>query len=117
MEYVLLFAETPAERGRRDTPDAPAYWGAWTAYMAALQEAGVMRGGAGLLPPEAGATLRLRGAERLVQAGPFADSQEQLGGYVLLDAPDLDVALEWAARAPCAGAGAVEIRPILPAGG
>lgn len=117
MEYVMLFAETPAERGRRETQDAPAYWGAWTAYMEALQAAGVMRGGAGLLPPEAGTTLRLRGAERLVQTGPFADSEEQLGGYVLLDVPNLDAALEWAARAPCAGAGAVEIRPILPAGG
>jgi len=117
MEYVMLFAETPAERGRRDTAEAPAYWGAWTAYMAAMQAAGVMRGGAGLLPPEAGATLRLRGEERLVQTGPFADSQEQLGGYVLLEVPDLDAALEWAARAPCAAAGAVEIRPTLSAEG
>jgi hypothetical protein len=117
MRYVLLFAETPEEHGRRAGPDAPAYWGAWTAYMAALREAGVLQGGHGLEPPAEGATLRLRAGRREVQDGPFADSKEMLGGYVTLDLPDLDAALDWAARAPCAGAGCVEIRPVFTAEG
>jgi hypothetical protein len=113
MHYVLLFAESPEEHARRAGPDAPAYWGAWTAYMGALRGAGVMRGGAGLQPPSSGATLRLRDGIREVQDGPFADTKEMLGGYVTLDLPDLDAALHWAARAPCADAGRVEIRPVF----
>lgn len=112
MHYALLFAETPEELTRRDGPEAPAYWGAWTAYMGALAEAGVMRGGNALLSPATAATLRLRGAERLVQDGPYADSKELLGGYIAIEVEHLDAALEWAARAPCASAGAVEVRPL-----
>lgn len=113
MHYVLLFAESPAEQARRDGPDAPAYWGAWTAYMGAIAEAGIMRAGAGLEPAASAATLRVRGSERQVQDGPFADSKELLGGYVTIEVEHLDAALEWASRAPCAGAGCVEIRPAL----
>jgi hypothetical protein len=113
MRYALLFAESPDEHARRHGPDAPAYWGAWNAYMAALREAGVMLGGQALAPPAAGTTLRLREGRREVQDGPFADSKEMLGGYVALELPDLDAALDWAARAPCAGAGCVEIRPLF----
>ena len=114
MDYVLLYRETPAEQGRRDGPDAPAYWGAWNAYMGAMAGAGVMKGGNGLMPPATATTLRIAGDAWQVEDGPFADTKEHLGGYVVIDVPDLDAALAWAARAPCAAAGSVEIRPVLP---
>ncbi len=114
MHYTLLYFETAAEMARRAAPDAPAYWGAWNAYMGAMAGAGVMVGGNGLLPPATATTLRLRDGVRQVEDGPFADTKEMLGGYVVIDVPDLDAALEWAARAPCASAGSVEVRPVLP---
>lgn len=114
MQYTLLYYETAPEAARRETADAPAYWGAWNAYMGALGGAGVMVGGNGLMPPATATTVRLANGTRHVQDGPFADTKEQLGGYVVVDVADLDAALEWAARAPCASAGSVEVRPVLP---
>jgi hypothetical protein len=115
MQFVLLFAETEADYARRDRPeDAGPYWGAWTAYIAALREAGVMVGGNGLLPPRAATTVRVRDGKRHVQDGPWADTKEQLGGYVVIEVADVDAAIGWAERSPAATAGSVEIRPVLP---
>jgi len=115
MHYMLLFNETPAEQGKRNDPaQADAYWGSWTAYMGAIAQSGTMVSGNGLQPPEVSTTLRIADDKRHVVDGPYADTKEILGGYVILDVADLDGALEWASRAPCAAAGSVEIRPVLP---
>jgi hypothetical protein len=115
MEYMLVFYESEAELARRDNPaDAPAYYGAWTAYIGALAGSGVMRSGNGLQPPRTATTVRVVGGKRQVQDGPFADTREHLGGYFIIDAPSLDVALDWAAKAPNASTGGVEIRPVMP---
>ncbi|MBX9749953.1 MAG: YciI family protein [Roseococcus sp.] len=115
MQYVMLFAEPASEIERRNNPaQASAYWGAWSGYVSALREAGVMTGGHGLEPVSLATTLRLRDGQRHVQDGPYVDSKEQLGGFIAIEVPDLDTALEWAARSPAATAGAVEIRPVLP---
>jgi len=70
--------------------------------------------GAGLQPPRTATTLRIRDGQRHVQDGPYADSKEQLGGFFVINVPDLDTALAWAARSPAASSGAVEVRPVLP---
>jgi hypothetical protein len=114
MKFTLLYLEAPEESARRDGPESGTYWGAWMAYLGALRAAGVVAGGEGLMPPSTAATLRLKDGRQDVQDGPFADSKEQLGGYMVIDVPDMTAALEWAARAPCAAAGAVEVRPCLP---
>lgn len=115
MHYMLLFNETADEQGKRADPvQADGYWGGWTAYMGALAQSGAMVSGNGLQPPEAGTTLRVEDGRRHVVDGPFADTKERLGGYVIIDVADLDGALEWASRAPCATAGSVEVRPVLP---
>ena len=115
MQTMLMFYETPSERAKRSNEHAQAYWAGWTAYVAALHEAGIVVGGNGLHLPETATTLRIGGGgERQVQDGPFADTKEQLGGYFVIEVPDIDAALQWAARAPCAAAGGVELRPILP---
>jgi hypothetical protein len=115
MHYMLLFNETPAEQGKRtDAAEADAYWGSWTAYMGAIAQSGAMVSGNGLQPPESSTMIRVENGKRHIVDGPFADTKEILGGYVILDVAHLDEALEWASRAPCATAGSVEIRPVLP---
>lgn len=115
MLYALLFAESPGDFAQRENPaTATSYMGAWTAYIVAMQQAGVMQSGAGLASVSLATTLRVRDGARDVQDGPFADSKEQLGGFVVLDVPDLDAALEWASRCPIAATGAVEVRPVMP---
>lgn len=115
MHYMLLFYETADEQAKRTDPaQAEPYWGGWSAYMGAIAQSGIMVSGNGLQPPEVGTTLRVEGGTRHVADGPFADTKEMLGGYVILDVPHLDAALDWAARAPCVTAGSVEIRPVLP---
>lgn len=115
MLYMLMFYETADEVAKRDDPaEADAYWGAWTAYIDAMSAAGIVRRGDGLLPPHAATTVRLANGERQVQDGPVAASKEQLGGYFVIDVPDLDAALSWAARSPNLASGSTEVRPVMP---
>lgn len=114
MEYMLMFYETAEDLAQRDPATVQAYMGAWTAYIGAMAGAGAMTSGNGLLAPDMATSVRLRAGKRQVQDGPFAETREQLGGYVILKVESLDAALEWAARAPCAGSGGVEVRPVMP---
>ncbi len=115
MQYMLILNETPAEFARRDNPaEAEAYWGAWNVYIGALAQAGVIVNGDGLHPPHTATTVRVRNGKRQIEDGPFADTKEQLGGYFIVEAPDLDAAIEWAAKAPSALCASVEVRPVLP---
>ena len=114
MNYSVLFYESKADLAQPDSRESGELRGQWMSFLQALTGAGVMRGGAGLQPPSMATTVRLTGGQRQVQDGPFADTREQLGGFVLLETPNLDAALEWAARAPCASTGCVEVRPMLP---
>jgi hypothetical protein len=114
VNYTLLIYERPTDfAARTDPARQPAFWQSWKAYSQALRDAGVMAGGAGLEPPETATTVRLANGERMVQDGPFADTKEQLGGFFIIDVPDLDTALAWAARCPAAAYGTMEVRPNL----
>ena len=119
IQVTLLFHETPEDFATRAAtgPHAAAYWGAWRAYMGAMSEAGIIRGGNALLPPATGIVVRRRGDAPQVLDGPYAETKEQLGGYILLEVADMDAAIAWASRCPCAATGAVEVRPILPMNG
>ena len=77
----------------------------------AIAQAGIFVSGAGLMPPDTATTVRLNGHGVQVEDGPFADSKEQLGGFFVIDVPDLDAALEWARKRPPSGS--TEIRPVL----
>lgn len=113
MSYALLIYETEKVMESRTDPAAHAdYWNAWGAYHKALQEAGVISGGGSLQGAHTGTTVRLREGARQVQDGPYAETKEQLGGYMIFELNDLDTALDWAARCPAAAYGAVEIRPL-----
>ena len=114
MQFMLILNETPDDFARRADPaQAEEYWGGWNAFIGAMAQAGVIVKGDGLQGPHAATTLRVRDGKRLVQDGPFADSKEQLGGYFVIEVPDVDAALDWAAKAPSALTASVEVRPIL----
>ncbi len=114
MKYSILCFETPANfAARTDPAKMGAYWGGVEVYMKALKEAGVFAGGAGLEPPDTATTVKYRNGERLVQDGPYADLKEQLAGLFIVDVPNLDSALEWAARFPQQPGRVIEVRPNL----
>lgn len=115
MQYMMMFFENEAEiAAQRDNSNhSGPYWDSWNAYVNALYSSGIVVKGDALQPPAAATTVRLEGGKRLVQDGPVAATKEQLGGYVVIEVADLDVALSWAARCPAASHGAVEVRPVL----
>jgi hypothetical protein len=112
MRYVMLLYETPEDLMSRDSPESHPYVAAHRAYYKAMVAAGAFVEGAPLKAVDTATTVRLRDGRRHVQDGPFAEAKEQLGGFVILDLPSLDAALEWAARCPTAATGAVEVRPV-----
>jgi len=115
MHYTIQIFETEAGfSARTDPAQQTAYWSGTMAYLNALKEAGVFVTGAGLQPPSAATTLRRAKGELVVQDGPVADTREMLGGFFVVDVPDLDAALKWAARFPDRPGVAVEVRPNLP---
>jgi hypothetical protein len=114
MQFALLILETPEAFATRNAPETNPYLGAWRVYYKAIVEAGIYVGGDPLEVPETGTTVRLREGKRHVQDGPYADTKEQLAGFMILELPSLDAALEWAAGCPAASTGAVEVRPLAP---
>ena len=78
----------------------------------AMQKAGVMKAGDRLKPTASATTVRAANGKTEVLNGPYAETKEQLGGYYIIDVPDLDAAISWAARCPGAGHGTIEVRPI-----
>ncbi|MFL5827270.1 MAG: YciI family protein [Thermoleophilaceae bacterium] len=112
MPQYMLLIYTPAEE--RLSPDAAqAEMPKWGAYTQALQDAGVMSAGDALHDTDAATTVRVRDGETVVSDGPFAETKEVLGGYYVIDVPDLDEALKWAAKIPSAPRGSVEVRPVV----
>jgi hypothetical protein len=112
MEYMLLIHADPAGLQALREAERGAALAAYGAYTQALQTAGVARGGNRLRNADVATTVRVRGGKTEVLNGPFIETREQLGGYYLIDVPDLDTALSWAARCPGASHGAVEVRPV-----
>jgi hypothetical protein len=113
MQYMLLFHQ-PADELER-SPDDPAsadYWESWRAYMSAIYDAGVVTGGNVLHPPATATTVRVRAGQREVLDGPFAETKEMLGGYLIIEVPSIDEALTWAARSPSSSTGSTEVRPV-----
>ena len=110
-QYMLLIYAP--EDDPRTPEERAAEMPRWYEYTQALQDAGVMVAGDALQPIDAATTVRIRDGETVVTDGPFAETKESLGGYYLIDVPDLDEALKWAARIPSAPYGPIEVRPIM----
>ena len=85
----------------------------WNSYTQELQDAGVMKAGDALHPTDSATTVRVREGETQITDGPFAETKETLGGYYLIEVPDLDTALAYAAKMPNITYGSVEVRPVV----
>ena len=112
MKYMLLIYRNEADMLTASKAQAEQTMGAYMAYTEALKKAGVLAGGDRLQPSSAATTVRVADGKSKVLDGPYAEAKEQLAGYYVIDVPDLDSALSWAARCPGASAGTVEVRPI-----
>ena len=113
MQYMLLLYSDPKGWEAMPPSEQEAAMGQYIAYTKMLVDAGVMRGGEQLARPDAATTITVQDGARRVQDGPFIATKESLGGFYLIDAPDLDAALGWAEKCPTAGHGHVEVRPII----
>ncbi|MGC4087921.1 MAG: YciI family protein [Polyangiaceae bacterium] len=111
MQYLLLIYE--AETGGPKKADGAAMMAEYKEFSESIVKSGHMRGGNALKPIATATTVRVRDGKTLSTDGPFAETREQLGGYYLIEAKDLDEATQIAARIPSARWGSVEVRPIM----
>src|SRR5262249_44729773 len=116
MKYMLLIhTDEQAWRGLSD-PERQRIYGEYRQFIQQIQSAGQHLAGSQLQPTSLATPVRVRNGKRLVTDGPFAETREQLAGYFLVEAKDLDEALAIAARIPSARDGAIEVRPVVEAG-
>ena len=108
MKFALLLYEDDADRVAKSDDEVSVC----LAYAAAMEKAGILIGGERLRPADSAATVRIADGATRVLDGPYAEAKEQLGGFHLIDVPDLDTALAWARRCPSAQRGRVEVRAI-----
>ena len=109
MKYAFLIYEAESARGE-PSPEEMAQWGA---FDAEVTNNGTKQAGEALHPSAMGKTVRVRDGNFQLTDGPFAETKDQLGGFYILDVPDLDAALEVAKKFPNVGVGSIEIRPVV----
>ncbi|MEP9379496.1 YciI family protein [Aquabacter sp. CN5-332] len=114
MKYVLMIYGNESKFDAMSSGQREELMSAYGAYGEALRKAGIMVGGDRLQRSSAATAVRVADGKTQVLDGPYADTKEQLGGFLVIDVPDLDAALAWAARCPGATHGTVEVRPIWP---
>jgi hypothetical protein len=112
VEYLLMLYVDESGWPRLTPAEQERGVAAYMAYTEALRKSGAYKGSNRLQPSTSATTVRQAGGKTQVLDGPYTDSKEQLGGYYLIEAPDLDAAIAWAARCPAAGHGVVEVRPL-----
>jgi hypothetical protein len=112
MQYMLLIYGDERATDSASREQMNEVINAYMAYSQALSDAKVVVASNRLRPTSAATTVRIADNRTKVLDGPFAETKEQLGGYYLIDVPDLDAALDWAKRCPAARYGTVEVRPI-----
>jgi hypothetical protein len=112
MQYLLLIYGSEAGMQSASKADIEQMVAAYGAYTEAMKKAGVLAGANRLQPTASASTVRVAAGKSKVLDGPYAETKEQLAGYYLIDVPDLDQALSWAARCPGASFGAIEVRPV-----
>ena len=113
MQYMLLIYNDPAREPAYGTPEFEAMMGEYFAANERMKADGVLRGGEGLQGIETATSLRIKGGKVETMDGPFAETREHLGGYYIIDVPDLDAALGYAALIPSARFGTIELRPLM----
>jgi hypothetical protein len=113
MRYLLLIYDDETVWANMNEQQTQEIMGQYFDYSEKVFGAGVAKAGDALQPTSAATTVRVRDGQTVTTDGPFAETKEQLGGYYLIDVPDLDAAIEWAARIPSANIGSIEVRPVM----
>jgi hypothetical protein len=113
MQYLLMIYRNEAELGKLGAAERQQMMADYGAFTQSIVQSGHFKAGDGLQPTTTATTVRVRDGKMLTTDGPFAETREQLGGYYLIEAKDLDAALGIAARIPGAKTGSVEVRPIM----
>lgn len=113
MKVMLLAQEAPEDFALRDDQERfDAYMGEWYAFGKEMREAGVYEGGEALEAPSTATVVSVRDGVRKVEDGPYPDTKEQLGGFCIIDVPDMQSAVDWAAKCPSAKNGCVDVRAV-----
>ena len=113
MQYLLLIYRSEAEISRMEAAERRKMTADYGAFTQSIVQSGHFKAGDGLQPTTTATTVRVRDGKILTTDGPFAETREQLGGYYLIEARDLDTAIGIAARIPGAKDGSIEVRPIM----
>ena len=113
MQYLLLIYRSEAELGKMNAAARQEMMTDYGAFTQSIVQSGHFKAGDGLQPATTATTVRVRDGKTLTTDGPFAETREQLGGYYLVEAKDLDTALGIAARIPGAKEGSIEVRPVM----
>jgi hypothetical protein len=113
MQYLLLIYRNEAQQSKMDPADYQKLLTEYSAYTQSIVQSGNFKAGDGLQPTSTATTVRVRDGKTLATDGPFAETREQLGGYYLVEARDLDAAIAMAARIPGARDGSIEVRPVM----
>jgi hypothetical protein len=112
MQYLLMIYANEAEYAKIDPATLQKVFEEYGAFTQGIVKSGNFKAGDRLQPTTTATTVRIRDGKTLMTDGPFAETREQLGGYYLVDAKDLDEALAIAAKIPGARFGSIEVRPI-----
>ncbi len=115
MQYLLLIYQSEAEFAKLSDAERAAIYQGYGPFTQSIVQSGHMRSGAGLQPVTTATTVRVRGGKTLTTDGPFAETKEQLSGFYLIEAKDVDEAIGIAVRIPSARLGSVEVRPTIAA--
>ena len=112
MKYMLLIYSDPLREPTYGTPEFEAMMGGYFALNEKMKTDGVMRGGEGMKGVTSATSVRQHGDKVEIMDGPFAETKEHLGGYYVIEVPDLDAALRYAKMVPAVNFGTVEVRPL-----
>ena len=113
MRYALLIYASEQEWANQSEEESQTQFQDYMAFTKDIVDRGIMKSGEALQPTATATTVRVRNGETLSTDGPFAETKEQLGGFYVIEAKDLDEAIEVAARIPDVRGGSIEIRPIM----
>jgi hypothetical protein len=116
MKYLLLIYDEEQNFAKMSQAELGQMIGEYRQFSESIQKSGNYQAGAQLQPTSTATAVRVRDGKRLVTDGPFAETREQLGGYYLIEAKDLDEAIGIAARIPSSKRGTIEVRPLVEAG-
>ena len=113
MQYLLMIYSNEAEYAKLDAATSQKVLGEYQAFTQSIIQSGNFKAGDRLQPVSTATTVRVKDGKTLTTDGPFAETREQLGGYYLVEARDLDEATKLAARIPGAQVGSIEVRPVM----